>query len=301
MLLSATITNISRCSLHDGPGIRTVVYFKGCPLRCRWCHNPETLSPRPQLLYLPTKCICCGECIKVCPEHHTVSDGKMKLLRDGCSACGRCAEVCPTGALTLAGEQKSVSEIMDEIKKDAHYYKSSGGGVTFSGGECLLHPEFVFELAKTCREEGIHTAVETALFVPWENVERVLPYVDLFFADLKIADSEKHKKFTGQPNELIIENLKKLSQSAKELIVRIPVIPSVNDSDGDIAEFAGILKTLGSSLKYVELLKYNNLAKSKYDIAGMTYESFADEPQTDERMKSLAASLAEASGIKCIC
>jgi pyruvate formate lyase activating enzyme len=203
--------------------------------------------------------------------------------------------------LTLAGEQKSVSEIMDEIKKDAHYYKSSGGGVTFWGGECLLHPEFVFELAKTCREEGIHTAVETALFVPWENVERVLPYVDLFFADLKIADSEKHKKFTGQPNELIIENLKKLSKRAKELIVRIPVIPSVNDSDGDIAEFAGILKTLGSSLKYVELLKYNNLAKSKYDIAGMTYESFAEDPQTDERMKSLAASLAEASGIKCIC
>jgi pyruvate formate lyase activating enzyme len=223
----------------------------------------------------------------------------MELLRDGCTVCARCTDACPTGALTLAGEQKNIDELLGEIEKDAHYYESSHGGVTFSGGECLLQSKFVAELSKQCHARGIHTAVETALYVPWKNVQDVLSHTDLFFADLKIADSKKHREFTGCSNELIIENLKKLSSAAKELIIRIPVIPSVNDGEDDIEGFASVLKTLGGALKHVELLKYNNLAKSKYDIAGMRYESFADEAQSDEQMKALAAALSDASGIKC--
>ena len=178
MPVSAPITNISRGSMHDGPGVRTVVYFKGCGLRCQWCHNPETLSAESQLLYISNKCIHCGKCVECCPEHHKICGNDMLFIRDGCTVCGKCAAVCPSLALSLCGEQKTPQQIFDEIKKDAHYYSSSGGGVTFSGGECLLYPRFVAETAGMCMESGIHTAVESAFFVPWQNVQSVLPHVD---------------------------------------------------------------------------------------------------------------------------
>ena len=181
MSVTAPVTNISRCSLHDGPGSRTVVYFKGCGLKCQWCHNPETREAKKQILFIPNKCIHCGTCIEVCPEHHMISGDQMEYLREGCIACGRCAEECPSMALSLCGEDKTADQVMAEIRKDQHYYQATGGGVTFSGGECLLYPEFVAELAEKCRAEGIHTAVESAMFVPWENIEQVLPVIDLFF------------------------------------------------------------------------------------------------------------------------
>ena len=299
MSLKAVITNISRCSLHDGPGSRTVIYFKGCALRCRWCHNPETLSPQKQLLYLPQKCIGCGRCVALCPQQHIVEANKMTLLRAGCTLCGKCADSCPTGALSLCGEEKTVAELLAEIEKDSHYYQATGGGVTFSGGECLLHPDFLAELARSCIEKGIHTAVETALFVPWSNVENLLPYIRLFYADLKIADPEKHREYTEKDNRLILDNLRRLSETAENIIVRIPVIPTVNDTTEDFAGFADILRTLGKGVQKVELLRYNHLAKSKYDILGAEYHSFSDEPQSERQMKQYADCLSDASGLPC--
>ena len=224
----------------------------------------------------------------------------MRFLREDCVACGRCAEVCPSGALSVVGEKRSDLDVFEEIKKDVHYFKSSGGGVTFSGGECLLWPDFVSSVAKMCRLEGIHTTVETALCVPWSNVERVIDSIDFFFADLKHPDPDRHAEYTGRDNRLIIENLTRLSHVAKELVVRIPIIPSVNDSPADIDGFARILSALGDRLSYVELLKYNNLAESKYTVIGKSYTSFADAPQTDGEMQALCARLAEKSGLRCV-
>ena len=299
MLVSAPVTNIARGSLHDGPGVRCVVYLKGCGLNCMWCHNPETISHKSQILYIPNKCIHCGVCIEVCPEHHKISGNDMVFLRDGCTACGKCANACPSMALTLCGDFKTTDEVFDEIKKDMHYYEKSGGGVTLSGGECLLYPDFVTEIFKMCKKNGINTAVESAFYVPWKNVEAVIPYTDLFFADLKIADSEKHKKYTGQDNKLIIENIKKLSNRFDNIIIRIPVIPSINDSFEDFNGFAKILKSFGSGIKEVELLKYNNMAESKYSFSGKEYTKFADESQSKEQMEKYCEYLTEKSGFKC--
>lgn len=299
MSVSVPITNIARGSLHDGPGVRTVVYFKGCGLKCKWCHNPETLSAKKQILYAPSKCIHCGRCVELCPEHHIIQGKDMLFLRDGCTACGKCVEACPSLALNMCGEEKTVDELFEEIKKDSHYYISSGGGVTFSGGECLLRSQFIAEIAQQCKDNKIHTAVESAFFVPWENVEKVLPFIDLFFADLKIPAPEKHLEFTGKDNTLIIENIKKLSKKHNNIILRIPVIPGVNDSDEDMNGFAEIIKTFGKGIKGIELLKYNNLAESKYIIAGKEYVKFADVSQADDEMKTLSSALTEKCNINC--
>lgn len=287
MAVMGRISNISRGSLHDGPGVRTVVYLKGCGLHCRWCHNPETFSSRAEIMFAPTKCIHCGRCIEVCPEQHRIEGNDMVFDREGCMGCGKCAENCPSGALSLCGEKKTVEEVFREIKKDIHFFKVSGGGVTLSGGECLLQPEFAASLLEQCRKEQIHTVIESAFFVPWENAEKVLPLVDLVYADLKIADSKKHHQYTGQGNELILENIKKLSALHIPLILRIPLIPGVNDSREDMLAFAEIIKTFSSGVQGVELLRYNFLGESKYQSLGKVYESFGQEAQGKERLEEL--------------
>lgn len=284
MSLSADISNISRSSLHDGPGIRTVVYFKGCGLRCAWCHNPETLESKNEILYAPIKCVHCGKCIEACPTCHMIKDNDMLFLRENCKNCERCAQACPSGALSVSGKRMTLNDVMQEVIKDVHYYKQSGGGVTLSGGECLLQADFCAELLKRCKEKGIHTALETALFVPFGNIEKVMDHVDLIYTDFKIADSEKHRKYTGQGNEMIYENLQKLTAlKSGKIIVRIPLIPSVNDSDGDIVQFAEKLLPIAESLQGIEVLKYNSLGVSKYKISGKEYCDFG-EPQKDEDM-----------------
>ena len=291
MPLTANITNIARASLHDGPGIRTVVYFKGCGLRCSWCHNPETLTAENEILYAPIKCVHCGKCVEVCPAHHIIDGNDMVFLREGCQKCGRCAEACPSGALSVAGKQMEVANVMREIHKDVHYYTQSGGGVTLSGGECLLQADFCAELLEECKKEGIHTAIESALFIPWKNIEKVLPFCDFIFADFKIADAEKHRRFTSQDNRLILENLQKLALSVpNKVTVRIPLIPGVNDSPEDIAAFAEKLKPFANKLCGIEVLRYNTLAESKYIQIGKEYTDFG-ETQTDDYLLAFCDSL----------
>lgn len=294
MSLIAQITNISRTSLHDGPGIRTVIYFKGCGLRCSWCHNPETLIEGKEVLFAPTKCIHCGRCSEICPEHHVVEGNDINFLREGCVKCGRCADVCPSGALSVSGKQMTIGDVMSEIRKDTHYFAQSGGGVTLSGGECLLQAEFCSSLLQRCKEEQIHTVIESALFVPWHNIEKVLPFCDFFFADFKIADAQKHKQYVGQTNELILANLKKLAETIPNMVtVRIPLIPGVNDSHKDIADFKDKLFPFAERLKGIEVLRYNPLAKSKYIQTGKQYTDFG-ETQTEEFIQNYCEILEEA-------
>lgn len=294
MHLTAGITNISRTSLHDGPGVRTVVYFKGCNLRCRWCHNPETIAAKPEVLYSPTKCIHCRKCVDTFPQCHRVENGELTLLREQCIGCGKCAELCPAGALNLSCEEMTVESLMKQIRKDRPYFLQSGGGVTLSGGECLLQADFCARLLESCKREQIHTMIETALFVPWHQVEKVLPYCDGFFADFKIPDPEKHRQYTSQTNELILSNLRRLTDTAPgRVTVRIPLIPGVNDSTADIDGFAGSLTSFAEKLSGVEVLRYNPLAESKYHQCGREYTDFG-ESQSDAFMLDFCRCLEEA-------
>ncbi|MBE7100869.1 MAG: glycyl-radical enzyme activating protein [Clostridiales bacterium] len=299
MSLTAVISNIARGSLHDGVGVRTVVYFKGCGLRCQWCHNPETFEKKREIVYSPVKCIYCGKCTDAYPSCHIIENGQMRIVRERCTGCGQCAEFCPTGAITLCGEEKTVEEVFQTILKDMHYYQSSNGGVTLSGGECLLQADFCTELLKKCKDAGIHTAIESALFVDYSKVEKVIPYVDFFYVDLKVANTLKHQKYTGQGNGLILDNIRRLSQMGKPIVIRIPLIPGVNDSSEDMRAFGEIIRGFSNGIKGIELLKYNPLASSKYSSIGKEYYSFGFEPQKNETMLYLKDILQKEIGKQC--
>jgi len=223
MSVSAGVINITRGSLHDGEGVRTVVYLKGCNMHCQWCHNPEGIPFKPQLLFAESKCIHCGLCIQTCPEHHVLENNQHIYKKDGCIACGRCAENCPVNALELCGVEKSPQDVLREILKDKHYYDTSSGGVTFSGGECLLHADFMREIVWLCQEAGVSVTVESAMNVPWKNVESLLPFVDSFYVDIKHMDSDEHKKYTGCDNRRILKNIKRLAGVAS-ILIRTPLI-----------------------------------------------------------------------------
>lgn len=293
MSVIANISNISRCSLHDGPGLRTVVYLKGCPLHCMWCHNPETISTKKEIMFRPEKCICCGRCLEVCPDSYRIKDEKIDFQRGNCKGCGKCAEECPSTAISIAGNTMTVDEVFTEIAKDAPYFSESDGGVTFSGGECLMQADFTAALAKKCKEANISTAIESAFFVPYANVEKVLPFIDFVFADLKIPDAQQHQKYTGASNTLIIENIRKISHIHKHITVRIPLIPGVNDSEESMAAFARIIDTFGSGIIGVELLKYNYMAGSKYRLVGKAYTDFGNASQPDGYVENLCRILKE--------
>lgn len=280
------IFNIQHYSIHDGPGIRTTVFFKGCPLKCWWCHNPESMEIKSQILYRSNKCIGCGDCISKCPEK-ALSMGEKGVVRNKelCTLCGICGKVCPTNAMEMVGKDAQVSEIMEEIEKDQVFYEESGGGVTFSGGEPLYQPEFLLSLLKACKNKGIHTALDTSGYSRWEVLEAVSHQVDLFLYDLKHLDYEKHLEFTGVPNTTILDNLRKLSRLHKNIWVRIPVIPGINDDADHINEIGRFVSSL--NIKKVSLLPYHEIAAGKYQLLHKPYLLNHIKPPGEQKMQEL--------------
>lgn len=271
---SATVFDIQRNSFVDGPGIRTTVFFKGCNLKCAWCHNPESQNFKPELLFYKEKCIGCGKCLQVCPNG-----------LQSCQFCGNCELYCPEDAKKVCGRKYTVEEVLAVLKKDMAYYENSEGGVTFSGGECMLQIDFLCELLKKCKECGLHTAVDTAGFVPWTSFEKILDYTDLFLYDIKCFDRELHLKYTGVENRKILENLEKLLSLKANVILRIPVIGGVNDSVEEMQKICDFLKPY--SLPPVELLPYHALGLHKFSALNRKGEEFSVPEKS--RMQELKA------------
>ena len=286
--MHATILNIQRFSTHDGPGIRTTVFFKGCTNACVWCHNPESLHATPELQLFPDRCIGCGRCLDVCTVGaHENLDGVKVFHRDRCAGCGRCAEECFAQAIVLAGKQMTVDELMAEIVKDDVYYRQSGGGATFSGGEPVLAGEFLTRALKKCKAKGIHRILQTAGNYPWSKVEPMLPYLDLVMFDFKLWDATKHERYVGTRPEPIRENLTRMAETGIPLIVRTPVVGGVNDASGEIEAIAGFLSGLRNVKRY-ELLPYHALGNSKRATLGLG-EAPAFEVPSKKHMEALAA------------
>ncbi|MCP4379737.1 MAG: glycyl-radical enzyme activating protein [bacterium] len=263
--LSGWIFDIKKFALHDGPGIRTTVFCKGCPLRCLWCHNPESLELTAELSLSGDKCIGCGGCVEACPSEALRIDdsGTCQCQRDLCQRCGKCVDKCFSGALEMIGQEVSVDDVMDQVGKDATFYRVSGGGVTISGGEPLAQSEFVTDILRQCQAEGFHTALDTCGCAPWETLRTAAEYADLVLYDLKLIDSDAHKQYTGATNDLILENLRRLCRDDLPVEIRIPIIPSLNDSDESIDAAGEFISTL-ENVPPVRLLAYHRFAAAKY-------------------------------------
>ncbi len=264
-MLYGNIFDIQRNSFVDGPGIRTTVFFKGCNLNCAWCHNPESQKPSTEMMIYKNKCIGCGKCQSVCTS------------KNACVLCGKCELFCPQDARKVCGKKYTVEEVLNKVTKDKAYYENSGGGVTLSGGECMLQAEFVLELLKKLKEECIHTAIDTAGSVPFECFEKILPYTDLFLYDVKIWDSQLHKRYVGADNRLILDNLERLFEKNARVWVRIPVIKGVNDN---IDDFKKIRNFIGGRAEKVELLPYHPMGENKYTAIGKAPQVF-DKPDEE--------------------
>ncbi len=274
--MTATVFDIQKCSFVDGPGIRTTVFFKGCNLRCAWCHNPESQNAAPELLYYRDKCTGCGKCREKCPN------GLEK-----CDLCGRCEAYCAADARRVCGRVYTADEIEEAVLADKVFYENSGGGVTFSGGECLLYPDFLQEVLQRCKKNGIHTAVDTAGHVPFERFERVLPYTDLFLYDIKAMDPQTHRAYVGVDNALILQNLAGLLQRGAKVWIRVPLIAGVNDSEQEMRAIAAFLQQNGLPER-VELLPYHALGESKAQALGREPRRFAaPEKAHIEHLKTL--------------
>lgn len=276
----ATIFDIEHASFVDGPGIRTTVFFKGCNLRCAWCHNPEGLIRQKQMMFYRDKCSGCGKCKEVCPYN-----------LEKCDFCGKCELYCPNDARKICGKDYTVDEVFAQLIKDKDFYENSGGGVTFSGGECMLQLDFLFEILKKCKENGIHTAVDTAGYIPFESFEKIIPFTDLFLYDIKSMNTDVHKKYTGVGNELILENLSKLLKMKIPVWIRVPIIPGVNDTAEEMLKIKEFLIKNGKPQK-IELLPYHRMGENKYNALGMKAAEFSvpDEAKMN-RLRSIFVDL----------
>jgi pyruvate formate lyase activating enzyme len=265
------VFSIDRFVADDGPGIRTTVFLKGCPLKCIWCHSPQSQRSTPQLSFINNRCIGCGACAEVCPQKaQVVSRGKRYVQWEKCDDCGKCVAICPSKALETVGEWMAPEQVMDIIRKDMVYYKNSGGGVTFSGGEATAQPDFLISCLKSCRDEGIHTALDTCGFCKWSFFEAMSPYVNLFLYDLKHMDSKKHRQFTGVGNKEVLKNLRKLDEMGKTIWVRIPLVPGYTDTTENLRQTADFVSTL-ANIEKVSLLPYNTASGAKYLSIGKKY------------------------------
>lgn len=282
--MKALISDIKRFAVHDGDGIRTTVFFKGCPLKCVWCHNPESIDFKPQVAYYENKCIGCGECVSVCPSGaHKITQEDHIFERDLCVACGKCEISCLGQALKFYGKEMTVDELLPLLLEDKEFYETSGGGVTLSGGECLCQADFCAELLKKLKEAGINTAVDTCGYVPKESIDKILPYTDTFLYDIKAIDEDVHISCTGKSSKLILDNLRYIDSLGKKIEVRIPYVPNYNDNQiNKIAEF---LKELKNVTK-VRVLPYHNYAGSKYEALDMENSLPSELPDGDEIKKA---------------
>ncbi len=286
--LKGCIFDIKKYAIHDGPGIRTTVFFKGCPLRCKWCHNPESWNPSPELWHRSGRCTRCGRCVCVCQQ------GAISLTENGaatnaarCILCGRCVDACLTGAREIVGREMTVQAVMDELTKDIIFYDESGGGVTFSGGEPLMQPEFLMALLDRCRSLGIHTAVDTTCYAAPAIVGEVAAKTDLFLCDVKHTDPDLHREFTGEDNKLILENVRLLADMGKKIIIRIPIIGGFNDDRDNIEATGEFVASLGN-VGRIDLLPYNagGLEKTKRLISD--FDSFKAEVPDSRTLRTIA-------------
>ena len=291
------IFDIRKYSIHDGPGIRTTVFFKGCPLRCWWCHNPEGQDVEPELVYRKSRCLGCDECSKSCQrEAISLVAQSISVNREKCVPCNNCCRVCPSDALSIAGKQMTVKEILEEIEKDRTFYEESRGGVTFSGGEPLMQPDFLNALLNECKERAIHTAVNTCGFAQYEIIDRIRDKVDLFLYDIKTMDNRKHRKYTGASNEQILKNLKKLAESGSSIVISFPIIPGINDDDKNVTRTAEFISSL-PNIQQVNLLPYHRAGIEKYKNLGKPYKLDKIQPPSNQRVKSVKEKM-EAFGIR---
>ncbi len=296
------VYDIQGFSVQDGPGIRTTVFLKGCPLRCPWCHSPESQQFHAQLSWLSMKCIGlekCGKCLEACTKgaishgswiKHAATQENIRLVRidrSVCDNCGDCAEICHWKALYICGTNYTVEEMLKRLCKDRPFYEHSGGGVTISGGEPLSQPEFTLLMLKRLKERGIHTALDTSGYAPYEIIERALPYTDLFLYDLKHMDSGQHRIATGVPNEMILENAEKIAKAGGKLQIRIPIIPDFSDSAASIRETGLFCRSLGEAVTIIQLLPYHNLGAMKYHRINEAKVVLEAEPPSDEKVSSL--------------
>jgi pyruvate formate lyase activating enzyme len=283
------IFNVQHYSIHDGPGIRTTVFMKGCALRCLWCQNPESQSTRPELFFDSEQCKGCGTCVQACPEGAIeLYDGRSWTNRKLCMGAGKCAEVCPHEARNVMGRYVTSEEIFKQVAGDAIFYQRSGGGVTLSGGDPLAQPRFAKSLLKLCKDASIHTALDTCGYAPWDTVRQVLDYVDLVLYDFKHMDPVEHEKCTGVSNDLILDNARKIHHELSiPILARVPIIPGYNDSVENIEATARFIATeLGNSIK-VHLLPYHRLGETKYERLEKPGKSVSIEPPSEERMLGL--------------
>lgn len=291
------ISKVQKYSTKDGPGIRTTVFFKGCPLHCLWCANPELISPRPEILFDRSKCMLCGTCTMACPEHAIVQEqGKIHIKKDVCSGCGKCAQVCPMGVHELIGRYVSVEELVEELIKDKVFYEVSGGGVTFSGGEPALQHKFLKQMAVELKKKKIHIALDTSGSVSWDWLEEILNFIDLVLYDIKAMDEETHKKCTGADNRLILENAVKISELKIPMIVRFVMVPDYNDSEKDVKARLEFVKNLRSVQK-IDILPYHRLGVAKYERLGIDYVLNDVKPPSEEHINQLK-SFIESYGYK---
>jgi len=266
--MTGTVLSIERCSLHDGPGLRTTVFLKGCPLSCLWCHNPESQSFKQELFFLDEKCTNCGACGNICANHSI--NKTHEINRADCNACGKCVKICPQSAIEIKGTAMSAQEVIDVVLKDVRYYKHSGGGITISGGEPLAQLDFTLALLRMAKENEIHTCIETSGYAPTNDLLSLVPYVDLFLFDFKVTGDDEHKKFTGVSQDLIMNNLQALNDAGAKIIIRCPIIPTYNDTDVHFNSIATTANTMPNIIE-VNIMPYHPMGSSKALRIGQEY------------------------------